>query len=78
MNLRNKKEEIKMKKLEYRYSNGKICEHTTYIKSKTIRKECNGAKAVEIFEKNDKYEEVAFGSIEPVIRYKYVTTLLLN
>lgn len=67
-----------MKKLEYRYSNGKVCEHTTYIKSKTIMKECDGAKAVRIFEKNTKYEEVAFGSIEPVTRYKYITTLLLD
>ncbi len=67
-----------MKKLEYQYSNGKTCEHTIYIKPKTIRKECGNAKAVKIFEKTTKYEEVAFGTIEPVTRYKYITTLLLN
>ena len=67
-----------MKKIEYQYSNGKICEHTIYIKSKTIKKESKGAKAVKIFEKITKYEEVAFGTIEPVTRYKYITTLLLN
>lgn len=67
-----------MKKLEYRYSNGTICEHSTYIKSKTIKKESDGAKSVKIFGKTTKYEEVAFGTIEPVTRYKYITTLLLN
>lgn len=67
-----------MKKLEYQYSNGTTCEHTTYIKPKTIRKECGNAKAVKIFEKTTKYEEVAFGTIEPVTRYKYITTLLLD
>ena len=67
-----------MKKLEYQYSNGKICEHSTYIKSKTIRKECENAKSVKILGKTIKYEEVAFGTIEPVTRYKYITTLLLN
>ena len=67
-----------MKKIEYRYSNGTICEHTIYIKPKTIKKECGNSKTVDILEKNTKYEEVAFGSIEPVTRYKYITTLLLN
>lgn len=67
-----------MKKLEYQYSNGKTCEHSTYIKSKTIRKECGNSKTVDILEKTTKYEEVAFGTIEPVTRYKYITTLLLN
>ena len=67
-----------MKKIEYRYSNGTICEHTIYIKPKTIKREYGNAKAVKIFEKTTKYEEVAFGSIEPVTRYKYITTLLLN
>lgn len=67
-----------MKKLEYRYSNGTICEHTIYIKPKTIRKECGNLKTVDILEKTTKYEEVAFGSIKPVTRYKYITTLLLN
>lgn len=67
-----------MKKLEYQYSNGIVCEHSTYIKPKTIRKECGNAKTVKIFEKTIKYEKVAFGTIEPVTRYKYITTLLLN
>ena len=67
-----------MKKLEYQYSNGKICEHSIYIKPKTIRKECENAKTVKIFEKTIKYEKVAFGTIEPVTRDKYITTLLLN
>lgn len=67
-----------MKKLEYQYSNGTVCEHSIYIKPKTIKKESDGAKAVKIFEKTTKYEEVAFGTIEPVTRYKYITTLLLN
>lgn len=68
-----------MKKIEYQYSNGKICEHTTYIKSKTIMRECNGAKAVKIFEKNTKYEyDVFLNSVEPVTSYKYITTLLLS
>ena len=67
-----------MKKLEYQYSNGTVCENSIYIKPKTIRKECENAKTVKIFEKTTKYEEVAFGTIEPVTRYKYITTLLLN
>ena len=66
------------KKISYQYSNGKICEHTTYIKSKTLKKESNGAKAVKLFEKTTRYEEVAFGTIEPVSRYKYITTMLLD
>lgn len=67
-----------MKKIEYRYSNGTVCEHTIYIKSKTIKRECGNAKAVKIFEKTTKYEEVAFGTIEPVTRYRYITTMLLD
>ena len=38
------KEVEKMKKIEYRYSNGTICEHTIYIKPKTIKKECGNSK----------------------------------
>lgn len=67
-----------MKKIEYQYSNGKTCEHTIYIKSKTIKRESDGAKVVKIFEKTTKYEEVAFGTIEPVTRYRYITTMLLD
>ena len=67
-----------MKRIEYQYSNGTVCEHSIYIKPKTIKKESNGAKTVKIFEKTIKYEKVAFGTIEPVTRYKYITTLLLN
>lgn len=67
-----------MKKLEYQYSNGIVCEHSIYIKPKTIRKECENAKTVKIFEKTIKYEKVAFGTIEPVTRYKYITTMLLD
>ena len=43
-----------MKKIEYRYSNGTICEHTIYIKPKTIKKECGNSKTVDILEKKHK------------------------
>lgn len=67
-----------MKRIEYQYSNGKTCEHTKYITKKSILKEYGGAKTVDIYEKTTKYEEVAFGTIEPVTRRKFVTTLLLD
>lgn len=40
-----------MKKIEYRYSNGTFCEHTIYIKPKTIKKECENAMENNIFYK---------------------------
>lgn len=67
-----------MKRIEYQYSNGKTCEHTKYITKRSILKECEGAKAVNIYEKTTKYEEVAFGTIEPVTRRKFVTMLLID
>lgn len=67
-----------MKRIEYQYSNGKTYEHTKYITKKSILREYGGAKTVDIYEKTIKYEEVAFGTIEPVTRRKFVTTLLLD
>ena len=70
-----------MKKLEYRYSNGIVCEHTIYINKKNTYKECGNSRTVDIFEKNSKYEFVGrgeYGSVELVTRYKYITTLLLR
>lgn len=71
-----------MKKILYRYSNGEEKEHTCYIKSKTIKKESNGAKVVDIYEKNTKLETVCFGLAENqkeyVTRYKFITRLALN
>lgn len=67
-----------MKRIEYQYSNGKTYEHTKYITKKNILREYGGAKTVDIYEKTTKYEEVAFGTIEPVTRRKFVTTLLLD
>lgn len=67
-----------MKRIEYQYLNGKTYEHTKYITKKSILREYGGAKTVDIYEKTTKYEEVAFGTIEPVTRRKFVTTLLLD
>ncbi len=49
-----------MKKILYRYSNGEEKEHTCYIKSKTIKKESNGAKVVDIYEKKHKTRNSMF------------------
>lgn len=41
------------KKLYYEYDNGEYSIHKNFIKGKTIRKECKGAKKVAIFKMND-------------------------
>lgn len=72
------KSAIVKKKLSYQYANGKTCEHSVFIKKKTIKKESDGAKAVKIFKKVSRYEDVAFGTLELVDRYTYITTLLID
>lgn len=67
-----------MKKIEYQYSNGKTCEHTKYITEKNILRESENADFVDIFEKTTKNEKVAFGTVEPVTRRRFIKTIFLK
>lgn len=56
--------------LLYKYSNGEEKRHTTFIKKKTILKECKNSKMVSIYKIKKQYitEEIE----------EYITTLLIQ
>lgn len=59
-------------KLKYYYSNGKVTEHTTYIKSKTILKEAEESAKVAIYKVTNNYDT------NGEQKEDYITTLGLN
>ena len=63
-----------MKIIQYRYSNGKIKEHTKYIKKNTILKECENSSSCNIYEKITRLEKNWNNEKQYVIRYRYITT----
>lgn len=59
-------------KLKYYYNNGKVTEHTTYIKNKTMLKEAENSTKVAIYKVTNNYDTNG-EQIE-----KYITTLGLH